>query len=442
MKIVTSLRQMKYNSMINSNIIFYRENAALPDREKRNMQLQLWNKEWSRIVKDVPFYRDLKQQKNIPDTFGSWDDFFQYLPVINKKDIRNNVNYYISNTKKEDFKRVSGGTTGEVFKMPGWNSEVNITTPNTWTALSWYNIDMHCKKFLLWGRSHTLGTGFEGFLNKSKRLLYDRLLNIYRFSAYDLNPQAMREAGLKLLQVKPDYLFGYSAALDHFARANIELRDQFRNCHLKVVIGTAEAYPTLESKIILQDLFQCPVGNEYGTVETGVIAYTKPNKPGYHVLWRSYFLEAEKMHPELPGWSLRITSLYPRCFPLVRYDLGDEIIPAETSENFIGGIYNFADVLGRKDDFVVLPNGAVIHMSAFHNAFKLIFKKVLSCQVIQEKQEIKIYYTSAKELATEDIIDLRGRLKKVDAQLENVTIVKIDKKIQTISGKTPMIIKR
>lgn len=440
MGIVTSLRKQKYQAAITENITYYKNNEKLAKSEKLKIQLDLWNKEWNRIIKDIPFYRELKRQQNIPDNFRDWDEFIQTLPVIDKNDIRDKVREFISSSKKQDFLRISGGTTGEVFKMPGWNSETELIIPNTWTGLSWYDIDMNSKRFLLWGRAHTLGTGMVGFYQKTKRKMLDKLLNMYRFSAYDLNPHTMRQAALKLLEMKPDYLYGYSAALDHLGRANLELKEQLRNCHLKAIIGTAEAYPSPESKDFLEDLFHCPVGNEYGTVETGPIAYTKPDKKGYYVFWRSYFLEGEKK-PDLVGWRVRITSLYPRCFPLVRYDLGDEIIPSESFEKIIG-IYDFEDILGRKDDFVILPDGAIIHMSAFHNVFKHVFKKVKSCQVIQENNQINIYYTSNEELTDDDKNDLRERFRGVDEQLCDVPIIKIGTKIQTTSGKTPMIIRR
>ena len=131
----------------------------------------------------------------------------------------------------------------------------------------------------------------------------------------------MRRAAEELLRFRPAYVLGYSVALDLFAAANRDRREQLRASGVRLVVGTAEAFPTRESANRLRDLFGCDVAMEYGAVETGLLAHTHP-EGGYRAFWRSYLLEVAG--GEHPG-RLLVTSLYPRCLPLVRYEIGDEI---------------------------------------------------------------------------------------------------------------------
>src|SRR4029453_6081329 len=121
----------------------------------------------------------------------------------------------------------------------------------------------------LWGHSHLLGTGLSGRLRRSKVVVSDRLLGYLRFSAYDLRPEKLRKAGAALVAHRPDFVIGYSVALDLFGRANTDRGPDLRSLGLRAVIGTAESFPSPDSRSRLEDLFGCPVTMEYGSVETG-----------------------------------------------------------------------------------------------------------------------------------------------------------------------------
>jgi phenylacetate-CoA ligase len=262
------------------------------------------------------------------------------------------------------------------------------------------------------------------------------LLGYRRFSAYDLQPAQMRRAGDQLLAFRPEYVIGYSVALDLLARANHDRSAALRRLELRVVVGTSEGFPSADSVDRLHQLFGCPIGMEYGAVETGVVAHTHP-RGGYRTFWRNHLVEAVGPGPTP---RLVITSLYPRAFPLVRYEIGDEVETIGASGSLVAGLSEFRRVVGRCNDYVVLKDGFTVHSEVFSHAIRPC-AAVLGFQVVQDTGEIRLRYTAAGDLAPEDEIGIRARLATVHTSLGSIRLEHVTALSQTIAGKTRMIIR-
>lgn len=409
------------------------------DSKKRLSQLDLWNSVWRRIGRTVPYYKRLVEEGRLPEHFRCWDEFIDRMPISNRSTLKNEGKGMISTERPIDFHRITGGSTAEPIQIPAWHSEVRYTEPDMWLGRSWYGVSPASRLFLLWGHSHLLGTGIKGWINARKRMSLDRMLGYLRFSAYDLRPEILRRAALELIRFKPDYLIGYSVALDLFASANTALRDELRALSMKMAVGAAEGFPSPESEARLGDLFGCPIAMEYGSVETGLMAHTHPSG-GYRVFWGTYFMEAERKLPESPNMTVRVTSLYPRCTPLVRYEIGDEIENWDHKEERVLGMESFKRVVGRCNDYVLLEDGARIHSEAFTHAVRAC-PVIASYQVVHSSTDLRIRYTSDIPLSGSQIAQIRERLGKIHPALRKTEFERIDRLIQTVAGKTRMVIK-
>ena len=261
-----------------------------------------------------------------------------------------------------------------------------------WYGRSWFGAGPADKAFLIWGHSHLLGDGIQGWLNGAKRRLKDAGLGYYRWSAYNLRPPCLQAAAEALLAFRPTYIMAYAVALDRFVRINQHLRSAFHKLGLKVAIATAESFPQPDSAPLIADVLGCPVSMEYGAVETGPIAQQRPDGQ-FAIFWRHYFLEGcESAH--LPGvYDILVTSLFPRCLPLVRYKIGDLISQNPNDECFR---QQFKAVIGRGNDLVMLHDGSVIHSEAFSHALKEM-TCMAGYQVIQSANEkIALSYVAAR----------------------------------------------
>ena len=435
MALIADLRKRRYAPEIRRRAEEYAASPADADGRAR-IQLDLLNREWERVGREVPYYAGQVASGRLPRSFGSLREFAESVPLVGRPEVREHGTAMTSAGPNADFFRMTGGSTSEPVQLPAWSSEQDHTRPDMWLGRSWFGIDPSSRLFLLWGHSHLLGTGIAGQLRALKVAASDRLLGYLRFSAYDLRREKLREAASAILAHRPAYMIGYSVALDLYARANEDRGAELRTLRLRAVVGTAESFPSPDSVRRLEDLFGCPVTMEYGAVETGLMAHGHP-EGGHRAFWRSYLLEAVEGPP---GKRIVVTSLYPRKFPLVRYDMGDEVDAGEplgTGE----GLAKFSRIVGRCNDAVILPDGAVIHSEVFTHAVRPC-RDIAAYQVVQSGEDLRIHYLSSVPLSPEIEEGIRARLVKVHPWLAMVSLDRVPSLERSIAGKTPMVVRR
>ncbi|MBI2835273.1 MAG: hypothetical protein HYX76_12685 [Acidobacteria bacterium] len=430
------MRQRRLSPAIEERVAAYAR--PLDAAERLRIQLEAFNREWRRMTADVPFYRALKQARDLPDAFADWDDVTSSVPVTTRAIVQQNGAAMASASRQADFVRATGGSTAEPVRIPQWRTEVDETTPDLWLARGWYGLAPSSRLFLIWGHRHLLGAGVKGWLNGRARALADRLFGYCRFSAYDLSATALRRAADELIGFAPDYVLGYSVALDMFARANLDRADALRALGVRVVVGAAENFPAPDSASMLTAVFGCPVAMEYGSVETGLVAHTDPSG-GYRVFWRNYLVEAERVERS-EHHRVYVTALYPRAFPLVRYDLGDEI-EVDTAEGRVVGIEGFRRVLGRSNDYLPLDATMRVHSEAFAHAVSG-HAGVFGYQVRQAKGIAWLaLVTDGRRLDPSIEMSIRQKLRRIHPLLGDMPIDCVERLERTVAGKTRTVIR-
>ncbi len=395
-------------------------------------QLERFHEQWRVLRAHCPHYRGLVESGSLPESFGSWAEFRERVPVLDKPDVQRLGDALRVATRPPEFQRITGGTTAEPVQLPGWHSELRAAEADIWWARSWFGVSPADRLFLFWGHSHLLGRGLPGWWNGVVRRVKDGLLGYHRYSAYDLSEAGLRRAAEEMLAFRPAYVIGYAVALDRFARANADRRDALRALGLRVAIATGEAFPDAGAPARVEDVLGCPVRGEYGAVETGTLAH-QTVAGTFAVFWRHHHLET-RPSPDVPGGrELLVTALYPRCFPLVRYRIGDLVVPAAGSEDVACG---FAEVVGRCNDAIELPGGEPIHSEAFTHAIRDL-PEVLGYQVVQEPDgAIAFRYQSAAPLSEDAAAEVKRRLTRIHADLAGVELERVAHLERTIAGKT------
>ena len=129
-----------------------------------------------------------------------------------------------------------------------------------------------------------------------------------------------------LNRYQPEYLYGYASALETFARLMEPSREKLRLKHLKAVVSTSETLSDLRRQSI-GDTFACPVLNEYGARDAGILGYEC--RCGHlHITAENCILEVVDpvtLEPAAPGQSGLVvtTDLNNLAMPRLRYLLGD-----------------------------------------------------------------------------------------------------------------------
>lgn len=428
------LREQKMKPKVNEEIEFYKKHSGTFMLDK---QLEMFNVLWEDIQLNVPYYKNLVDRSELPQNITNMDDF-RGLPILDREFATKHTEELTNHKKAPDLWSSTGGSTGNPFQFPKWNSENNYYEPAIWYVRSFYGIKRSDKMFRLWGHSHTMGSGLSRYKNILKFKIGLPLIGFKRFSAYDLSTEKLRIAGEEILKFKPKYIIAYSKALNMLARANEDRKDEFHKLNLKAVMGAAEGFEKPSDKDYISNVFGCPVASQYASMETNYIAHTHPNG-GFKALWKNNLIECvdEAGNPAQTG-RLLVTSLYPRAFPLIRYELGDIL---ENVDHNDGSVYSFDRVKGRDNDFLMLDKDTPIHSEGISHAIKYS-DKIIAYQIKYDNEYNYTIYIKAKaSLNNKDISEIRDRLALVDLRLKKLPIKEVDKLEQTIAGKTKWLIK-
>ena len=417
--------------------------ANVAPSERMAWQLRRFNREWRRIVSTTPYYADMKRRNSLPNEFTSWEEFIKRMPATNRSLVQSHREQMTSLEKPPQWWRITSGSTAQPIQMPAWRIEDAATSPNLWLGRLWFGVKPSDRQFLILGPRHLLGSGLKGMIQRRKREIVDWLLGLQRYSAYDVCEEKMRHAGDVMLRFRPNFIVGFSAALDAFARANQDRTSRFHNdLKLKVAIGVAEVFPSPNSEETIARVLGVPVIMSYGSLETDVIAHMTP-EGDYQAFWQTYFVEAIDSGIS-GGKTIRLTSLYPRCFPLVRYELGDEI-ELDPLDNHGVGVSRFKRVIGRRSDYVELADGSRIHSLAFNTAVSTALSgrhEVTGLQIIQAGFDIRLRVTSSSPLSSAFLRDVQYRLGVAHPLLADIHVDRVESLEQTVAGKAYTIRRR
>jgi phenylacetate-coenzyme A ligase PaaK-like adenylate-forming protein len=405
-------------------------------------QLEQLNIVWQEAISQTQYYRKLSEGLGCPKSFNNIEQFINCIPILTRRDVKAFMHQMTNQSRDADFFRVTGGSTAEPICLPAWSEEEDCSAIDLWTAREEYMIRPSSKLFLLWGHGHLFGTGPRRSWNTVKRKIADTALNYWRWSAYDLSSAALRKAAEKMIEVQPEYLVGYSVALDLFAKYNVDKEKQLRKIGLKAVIGAAERFPESDSRLRLEKLFNCNVGMEYGSVETRLIAHTVPSG-GYRVFWNNFLVEAVRIPEKKNCYKVLVTALKKRAFPLFRYDLGDTINlnPSDESLEHVKCLRSFAAVDGRLNQSVLLSDGSVLHSEVITHAMRNLANHVYSFQlVVYKDRRFELLYLSDSDLPENEVKMVRDFFRKVNSQLGNLSVTRTDQLGKTLAGKTPLIL--
>ncbi len=163
-----------------------------------------------------------------------------------------------------------------------------------------------------------------------------------------------------LYRHRPRIVLAYARAAVLFARfLKAAGLIAYRPCSL---VTSAEVLED-EERLLLQEVFGCPVFNRYGCREVSVLASECPAHSGMHVMAEGLYLEIETpAGPAAPGemGSILVTDLLNRAMPLVRYRIGDLGAWAAGACPCGRGLPRLERVAGRVTDFLVGCDGRLV----------------------------------------------------------------------------------
>ena len=322
-----------------------------------------FNPIWNAACARVAFWKCC----GAPKVIHNYEEF-KRIPELCKADLKNRTDDLTSKGAKITSIISTGGSTGQPLKLPVGPDHISRVKLQQAKGRSAYGIKYRERCFLIWGHSSGIGSGVRAIFERFKRKIKDKVIGYHRLSAYELGYETLSSEFRSFLRFKPRWVCGYSSGLVAFARANWERRHEVHELKLKLVLCSAEMLHPNEAKE-LHAFFGAPVALEYGAIEFGPIAYTRPDREGLYVM-EDLLVEAIPTGEDCV-FRLLVTSLYPRVVPMIRYDIGDEVKIHDSK--FRGGIIRrFDEILGRQNDIITFSDGSAAHSEVVTHAIKAL----------------------------------------------------------------------
>ena len=333
--------------------------------------------------------------------------------------------------------KTTGGSTGQPVTVLKDRNALAMEMAASWLGYGWFGVSRGDRAVRFWGDPFTW----------KRRLRYaaaDFAMNRLRMSAFAFDDADLENYWERCVEFAPDYFYGYASMLAGFARYVRASGHEGRRLGLKVIISTSEVLGAPQ-RTLLEDVFGCPVQDEYGCGEVGPVAYSCENG-ALHVMSGNVVLEVLRADgtPAAIGepGELVITDLHNRAMPLIRYRVGD--FGAWGTRCACGRAFPVLErIYGREYDFVLGRDGR-----RFHGEFFLyIFEELRTAgfpldqfQVVQTSwQRIRVDVVTANPVGDELRARLRARVEEhlpgIDLEVRQVPAV-----ARASSGKMRLII--
>lgn len=282
----------------------------------------------------------------------------QRLPTMNKRDARENVERLVwRGVPGGVFKYTTGGSSGEPLIFYFGRERQAADAAGRFRARRWWGVEPGDRELYLWGAPVEL--------NKTDRIktVRDRLVNQLLLNAFEMSPARMDQYLRATERWNPKAIYGYASSLALLA-AHAEARGiRPRLPALRVVSSTGEPlFP--HQRELIERVFGVPVSVEYGARDAGLMALESPDGVLLQTS-ETHIIEVldDAGNPAEEGEAV-ITSLVSAAQPFIRYRTGDVVRRSGRPDPGGRGLAVLDAVVGRQTDFIVAPDGRIMHALA------------------------------------------------------------------------------
>ncbi|HYE35632.1 phenylacetate--CoA ligase family protein [Methylocaldum sp.] len=364
-------------------------------------------------------------------------DDLRRLPTMNKADASANRERIVwRDIPGGAFRYNTGGSSGQPLIFYFGRKRQAADAASRMRARRWWKVEIGDPEIFLWGAPVEL--------NKTDlvKKIRDRLFNQLLLNAFDMSESRMSDY-LRIIQsFNPACIYGYASSLSLLASYAKSQNRIPKLRRLKVVCTTGEPlFP--EQRALIEEVFDKPVSNEYGCRDGGLIALESPQG---QMLVNSETLIVEilddKGMPVAPGeiGEVVVTNLCSDAQPFIRYRTGDMARQADDSCSEKRGLHVISEIMGRTTDFVVRPDGTIMHALAVIYVLRAI-EGVHEFKIVQpstNRMDVMVVPNSTwRESAKDEIVkQLQNRMGR-DVTIE---INMVDKIAPEASGKYRYVI--
>lgn len=405
----------------------------LSDAQKqKEIQNQMFLEFLAYAMKYSPFYKEFYKDVDI-DKIKSVDDI-ALLPILDKETLRQNMTKVYSTEDVPFTYSMTGGTTGK--------SLVVKSTLGDWKKrmayLDWfksmYGFTMTKDRHARFNGKDIVPMGQKSKIFwRDNRAVHQRIYSSFYTSQYNIKYYLDN-----LNEFKPVEMDGFVSTMYDIAKC-------IKEYNLKVDFKPLAIFPTSETVLpfhreMLQDVFGCQVRDQYASSEGAPFIVEFSDGYMHECLDTGVFehIKTEK------GTKLIVTSFTTHGSPLIRYDIGDNIIECDENDtpDLSIGFPAIKAIDGRKADCLYSPERGHISIANLSNVIKHFPNSIVNIQFIQNNTNtIKVKVVVDKKRY--DLKDEKHILEEMAirfGQNMHFTIEYVDQIERTKGGKYRMII--
>jgi phenylacetate-CoA ligase len=383
-------------------LAFVKDCESLDQRALIRRQFDLVTQQVDLAFEKIPYFRShWAPYFKIKATISGWEEFAM-LPVLEKIDIQSHQKQFLCAELTKIDHRGTSGSTGTPLRFVKDRQATAFMDAVMYHAYSWYGINIGDRQARFWGLP-------QDDLNRNLAYLKDFLMNRKRLSAFQLSPAAFETFAAQIKRWRPHYFYGYPSLVIEFARFVDEYNVKLAAVDLKAIICTGEQLETSQ-KEYLRQVFKCPVVNEYGSTEVGVIGFECPAGSLHEMSSNIYFEVLKDGIPVVDEeGTVVVTELHALTSPFIRYKIGDRGVRC-SAPCPCGLPYPVIKVLsGRIDDYILTPDGRKVYDAILAYTLKKGVKKFKAIQ--REVRSLEIMIVADDELDDEMISQYTAKLK-------------------------------
>lgn len=336
-------------------------------------------------MKHIPYYARVAKERNISISERTIFEDIRKFPILTKEVIRKEGNS-LRSSRISAVMNTSGGTTGEpvTFYQDASSRDAGAAIKmlfNEWAGRTDGEYMMN-----LWGSERDILEGGDGFRGMMVRYFTNtEMLNSFRMS----NEQM--DSFIRKIRINhPKLLLSYVQSAYELAKYAHGKGISIPGSEA-VMTSAGNLYPSFRS--LIEEIFECPVFNRYGSREVGDMACDCEQHNGLHLDVFNHYIEIldEKGYtvgPDAIG-QVFVTTLSNYAMPLIRYRIGDMASGVDflTTCDCGRGFPLVRTLAGRDVGLFYLEDGTAIDGEFFTHLF---YGKewVRKFQVVQEDYHI------------------------------------------------------
>jgi len=319
----------------------------------------------------VPYYRAAWGNAGVhPSDVRALEDL-EAFPILTKADIRRHNRALVSSAYdvKQCRVKTTSGSTGVPLTIYCDEPALQFKAACTIRSDEWSGYRLGQRVAKVWGNPEYRHFGLKGRL---RNRFFDRAVYL---DTLNLNDERIAEFARTIRRHRPGLVFGHAHSL--YLVACALKKGGVLDVRPNGIVSTAMILHDWQ-RAVIESVFGCKVTNRYGCEEVSLIASECEEHNGLHV-------NADSLYHEVPaGGKLLVTDLVNRAMPLIRYQVGDVVVPSARRCKCGRGLPLLERVEGREADYVVTPAGNLISGISLTENFANLVPGTAQMQIVQE----------------------------------------------------------